>query len=53
MTMSNQSEVRRESAKILQFLRNRADGRGIVRASQKLLAEAIWRVADAVSSPGA
>lgn len=37
--MPSQLEVRRESAHILQFLRDHADGRGVVRASQKVLAD--------------
>jgi hypothetical protein len=37
--MPSQHEVRRESANILRFLQEQADARGIVRASQKVLAE--------------
>ena len=37
--MPSQFEVRRETANILRFLREQADSRGIVRASQKVLAE--------------
>ena len=36
--MSSQIEVRRENAKVLEFLRTRADGRGIIREDQKGLA---------------
>lgn len=37
--MPSQCEVHRESVNILRFLREHADSRGVVRASQRILAE--------------
>jgi hypothetical protein len=36
--MSSQIEFRRENARVLEFLRTRADSRGIIREDQKTLA---------------
>ena len=41
--MPSQCEVHRESVNILRFLREHADSRGVVRASQRILAEIMGR----------